>query len=195
MKCRGPKTLKIQQQSNGFTLLELTIVITILGILMSIGTVVAIGSMSRARDSERKSDAETIALHLENFYKYGTDDVDGVELYNTAGGQYPFAGTSGGNLIDNVRDILRDIDPKSLECPGETSSSLESAENGSPLVEDSMNFNNYVYQPLDADNNLCIAKTQDCRKFNLYYRLENKSKDTVNCDNVTFICKIESKNQ
>ena len=57
---------------SGFTLVELLVVITILGILATIGLVAFASSQARGRDAERKSDLKQIATGLELFYSdYG----------------------------------------------------------------------------------------------------------------------------
>ena len=56
----------------GFTLVELLVVITILGILATIGLVAFASSQARGRDVQRKSDLKQIATALEMFYSdYG----------------------------------------------------------------------------------------------------------------------------
>jgi len=57
----------------GFTIIELIIVVTIMGILLTIGVVNLRGSQANGRDAERKVDVDTIALHLETYYTSGVD--------------------------------------------------------------------------------------------------------------------------
>jgi prepilin-type N-terminal cleavage/methylation domain-containing protein len=57
----------------GFTIVELIIVITIMAILMTLGVVNLRGSQAGGRDTERKTDVESIAQHLESYYTSGTD--------------------------------------------------------------------------------------------------------------------------
>lgn len=58
--------------NTGFTLVELLVVITIIGILATIGLVAFQSSQMRARDAQRKSDLEQISKSLELFYSdYG----------------------------------------------------------------------------------------------------------------------------
>lgn len=186
MKYRG---LKILSPSKGFTIIELIVVITILGILMGIGTVTLNGSMSRARDNERKSDAEAIALHLENFYKYGSDNVVGAN-YPIAAGEYPDVGTYGLSN-SNAQKVLRDIDTNSLAAPGKDISSFKPA--NTTLIPN-MNENDYYYQPFAINDTgaevICDRPDLECRRFKLYYKLEN-----ANSECPGNICTIESKNQ
>lgn len=68
---------------NGFTLVELMVVIAIIGILASIVLVSVSGGKSKARDAQRSSD-------LENF-------AGALEVYYSQNGHYPYTNCSGSN--------------------------------------------------------------------------------------------------
>lgn len=53
----------------GFTIVEIIVVITAIGILATIGIVSYSGVQMRARDTERKADAESMQAALETFYE------------------------------------------------------------------------------------------------------------------------------
>lgn len=172
----------------GFTIVELIIIITIMGILLVLGVVNLRGTQANARDEERKTDIDTIALHLENFYTSGND-------VSTTFGDYPSTA-----IIGNELATLRDIDPKSLVAPGGlTSSSLVAEVNPTPLqttagVNPQPTTVQYVYQPLQADGTLCTTAVQECRKFNLFYKLE-VANITPGCPAPGYVCMVTSKNQ
>ena len=63
---------RVKVASPAFTIVELVIVITIMGILITLGVINMRSSQANGRDAERKTDIETIAQHLESYYTGGT---------------------------------------------------------------------------------------------------------------------------
>ena len=170
----------------GFTIVELIITITIMGILLALAVVNVNATQEKARDDERRTDIESIANALESFYTTGTDASSNFARYPTTG------------LMDSytsVRNNLRDIDDKSMLAPGTTdvmASFVKSTNTGSaPNIQTVAGVlpqptkDQYVYQPIKSDGSVCISGNIDCRKFNLYYRLES--------DNTVYM--VTSKNQ
>lgn len=157
----------------GFTIVELVITIVIMGILLTLAVVNLNDSQANARDAERKSDVESIALHLENYY-----NNQDPSLFMSGG---TYLGSSYMNDAE-VYDFLPDIDPKNVHAPGvdESSSiSVQEAINNvttvtgvSPLP--TKNNDIYIYQPLTSSGSLCVDPfvDGDCRRFNLYYYSE-----------------------
>lgn len=160
----------------GFTIVELIITITIMGILLTLAIVNVTSSQISARDSERKSDIETIALAMESYYDSNDSSHNGP--YDMAGGSYPATI----NISDdtNFATALPGIDPRVVRAPGVSTSqpkSLVVATNNTQTtggVSPSPTTSTYVYQPIKKDGSLCgqIVSKGDCREFNLYYRLE-----------------------
>lgn len=175
----------------GFTVVELLIVITVMGILLILGVVNLRGTQVSARDTERKTDIETIGLQLEIFYKSGTDN-------STVIGRYPSTA-----LVENTASIqenLRDADLKSFIPPG-----ANSADDGFVMSANSIQTtggvlpqpttSTYVYQPLQQNSgvwSLCSLSSDACSKFNLFYKLEIA---TTDCPAPYNICMLTSKNQ
>jgi type II secretory pathway pseudopilin PulG len=165
----------------GFTIIELIVIIAVMGILLILGVANLSGSQANARDAERKTDIETIALHLETYYSSGTDGSSSI-------GQYPSVDPTNG-LIGHETTFLRDIDTASLMTPGAASSSLIAATNNVQTTNGVLpqpSISQYLYQPIATDGSLCDSSTtKECRKFNLYYRLET--------DNIVYT--VTSRNQ
>ncbi len=163
----------------GFSIVELIIVITVMGILLVLGVVNMRSTQSRARDDERKTDIETIALQLENYFNTGTDG------WNASTGSYPTT-----DLVSSVQTTLRDADMKSFTAPGAASlaASFVTATNNTQTtagVTPAPTISTYVYQPLQPDGTLCTGVMTTCRKFNLYYMLETDGSSNM----------VKSKNQ
>jgi hypothetical protein len=95
---------------------------------------------------------------------------------------------------------LRDIDTKSITAPGITDPTLTfiSATCAGVCVQTTAGVtpqptkDQYIYQPIQSDGTLCTTALQECRKFNLYYKLENA---TTDCPAPNNICMITSRNQ
>lgn len=160
----------------GFTIVELVIVLTIMGILLAVAVVNINASQVNARDSERKSDIEAIGFALEAYYS--NEDSASSGIYDMSGDSYP--ATINLSTDAHFKTAFPDIDPKSVRAPDvEVTSprSLVPATNGTATTAGVLpqpTINSYVYQPLRKDGTLCTQITQkgDCRRFNLYYRLE-----------------------
>lgn len=193
-------------RKTGFTLIELLIVMAIMGVLMTLVVVSLRSSQATARDEKRKTDNSVIAQNLENYYKSGAIDAS---IFNSpraklasattqknaaylasyvsdpgyVSGQYPSTDYMSSETA--IRRTLRDIDPKVLRAPNVADSSPISLIVATDATTQTPNESTYIYQPLKGDGTLCITSTTDCRKFNLFYKLESSS----------VIQKITSKNQ
>ena len=144
----------------GFTLVELLVTISVMVILLTLGTVALTGYQVNARDEERTTDIGVITKQLEAYY-------------NT-NGEYP--ATDVMNTESAVDSTLPDVDPRALRdplTPTTATMSFTVATNTSVPTIGSLNGGKtYIYQPLTSTNALCNISTLECRKFNLYYTLE-----------------------
>jgi len=170
----------------GFTIVELIITITIMGILLTLAVVNVSTTQVNARDDSRKSDIEAIASNLESYYIGGTDNST---VYHT----YPSLSLIGNAA--NITSYLRDANINSFLTPGKTDVTqtfLGSTNAGSlPSIQTAAGVtpqptaDTYVYQPIASDGSVCQAGNTACRKFNLYYYLEGSHS----------VVKLTSKNQ
>ena len=165
----------------GFTVVEIIITITIMGILLALAVVNLNNSQISGRDDERKADVKSITDALESFYIAGSDT-------STVLRQYPE--TTAINTEAKIRSVLRDVNMDSFTAPGATTvaatftmaTNAVQTESG---IAPQPTINQYVYQPLSSTNALCTAVATECRKYNIFYRLEG--------DNSVY--KMMSKNQ
>ena len=169
----------------GFTIVELIITITIMGILLTLAVVNVNSTQMKARDNERKADIEAITGHLETFYKVGIDSSTSYYRYPTTTNLINGSSTTG------ITTYLRDADLKSFTAPtsADAVTSFIAATNNTQTaagVTPQPAVGQYVYQPILASGALCTGSVgTDCRKYNLYYKLES--------DNVVYM--VTSKNQ
>lgn len=156
---------------SGFTLIEVLVTISILTVLLVVAVTLMRSSEANGRDTERTTDITTIAQQLDSYYTSGSQSTTTV-------GRYP-----GLDDMDNETDIkatLRDLDWRALRAPGVASTSaisLTPAANNSTTQNPSTST--YIYQPLDASGALCATTASNCRKFNLYYKLESSGTTQV----------------
>ncbi len=99
------KSFKTNLKKIGFTLLEMLVVIGIIAILVSLGSVSYSSAQKKARDSKRKSDLSTIQNALEQYY-------------SICGYVYPTSITSGSIICPSVNPTVNIMptvptDPKS----------------------------------------------------------------------------------
>ena len=170
----------------GFTIVELIITITIMGILLTLAVISISSTQLKARDDERRSDIESIAQNLESFFIAGRDT-------SSVTARYPSTGLTGS--ADSISLNLRDADMKSFLPPGTTDPGItfiSSTNVGtSPSIQTTTGvlpqptISQYVFQPIKTDGSVCVSGDIDCRKFNLFYRLEG--------DNTVY--RVTSKNQ
>jgi prepilin-type N-terminal cleavage/methylation domain-containing protein len=154
-------------RTRGFTIVEIIVTITIMGILLTLAVVGVGATQQKARDDERVADVEAFAAHLEAFYRTGKDS-------NSRLNRYPSTGLTVTG-VDSITNTLRDIDLKSLMAPGITDplDTIKIASTNS--LTQTPTKDEYIYQPLQGDGTLCLNSTQDCRKYYIYYFLEGDS--------------------
>jgi len=187
--------LTCMKRHGGFTLIEVLVTMTIMVILMTLAVVNIRGTQVRARDTERRSDTESLAQQLDSLYASGFS-------FTFGGGPISFKGhyptTVQMNDVNARTQIFSDLPSRTLIDPGKQTSSetIFMATNGKEAINPTgpadcatylcpapgLNFP-YIYQPLDDSGNLCVNDTgatpQNCRRFNIYYYSEYDDKTNV----------------
>jgi len=140
---------------DGFTVAELVLVITVIGILAGVSYLNLHAILPTSRDNNRQLDTSIIMDKLESYYE--TDPIAGGYTYPDTS-----VGPSGLAAIVNSQD--------SVEAPGQSGNSLVMATSNASQVPTT---NQYIYQPLTRSGGLCTqASTSLCARYILYYRSE-----------------------
>ena len=158
-------------KTRGFTVVEIIITVTVMGILLLLAVVNVNSSQANARDDQRKADTQAIAIALESFYTIRPNT-------SAATGRYPSTNQVASEA--SIRTLMPDAIITSFIAPGSdtVSESFRTATNSNETTTGVLpqpTPAQYVYQPLDAAGNLCTLTATVCRKFNLFYRLEGDS--------------------
>jgi len=136
-------------KNQGFTIIELLIVIVVIGILATLVITTYNGVQSKARDTKRKTDINALQGM--------------VEAYNTNAGYYP--------TLANINSAawratnMKGLDPSALQDPQGSSQTLVA----SPAA------GSYAYAALPSG---CDDATTNCTSYTLTATLENPSGST-----------------
>lgn len=161
----------------GFTVVELTVVIVVMAILLTLGTLGLRTLQVDSRDKERDADVNTISMKIENTY---TQTVGS----KPAGSYPPVSGSyeAGFTVVNTTTD---GVDADALNAPGQASVSLQafpknkctagsagSVCNTGVLAVTDITKDKYIYQPIvgGGDLRLCtVGLSQPCRAYKMYY--------------------------
>lgn len=157
-------------KKSGFTIIELIVTLTIMGILLTLGFVNFRSTQITSRDQERATDVSNFKTALESFYKTG---YSGSTVLN----RYPSTDQLSGGATA-VKNVLSGFNIKNLVAPGmsDVSNTLVMATNNIKTTAGVLpqpTLDQYVYQPLTKDDVLCTTSTMMCQQFNIYYRQES----------------------
>jgi prepilin-type N-terminal cleavage/methylation domain-containing protein len=152
--------LKLNRKQSGFTIVELLIVIVVIGILAALVLNSFQGVQARARDTERRTDINSVATQL--------------EVYHGDNAGYPLL-TANVNTDTWVSANLKGVDLQALRAPGTSANSF--------ITSTTPTKNQYGYSPLQSDGSTACT-TAPCAKFKIYYLEEQsntvKTKDSLN---------------
>src|SRR3990167_3309876 len=135
--------MKINKRQQGFTIVELLIVIVVIGILAALVITTFTGIQQKARNTERQTDVK--ALHGQ------------VEAYYAQNGKYPTLA----NLNDTTWRTanMKGLDAEALKDPKGTAQTLVAAPAGDA----------YSYAVSASDGTACdnVAPATDCAQYTL----------------------------
>lgn len=158
MKNHSAHLSNSKTSSQGFSILEILVVLVLMAVLMSIFVIRTAGVNRSARDTERQEDVANIMRQLEDVY---TTKKLGAPTYPDTS-----------QILGNV--VFAGTNPDILKAPNMTTTSLVAATNTvtttagiTPLPT----ISQYVYQPFTSLGALCTSGLS-CVKYNIYYRTE-----------------------
>ncbi|MFZ1812076.1 MAG: type II secretion system protein [Candidatus Saccharimonadales bacterium] len=156
-------------KQQGFSILELAVVIVLIGLLSMLVTAYMPQAQMRSRDTERTSDIATLKNYLEQQY---------VEKASASYPTYPSTSSLTSDLSALTSGGLLD----STKSPGSNSSSIITASSNGDQTSVTTK-SSYIYQPYLQDGSLCTTSSanQPCVRFKLWYKLEENS------PNATFV--------
>jgi type II secretion system protein G len=147
-------SLKLKRQQ-GFTIVELLIVIVVIGILAGLVIVTYNGIQQKARNTERTTDISALQSHLEAYFAQNNGTYPTLDNLNTQ--------PATGNWW--IQDNMKGLSKEALRDPKSASYSLAST----PTT------NQYAYQPTDDSGNACDNSTTNCTKYTLTAKQEGGS--------------------
>lgn len=172
-------------KKQGFTLVELAVTIAIMVILLVVAAVSFRGMQSSARDKERDTDVQSIAMYLESLYQREIRDSAGSII--KPAGSYPSRAVMNDTTYFDI--VFGELPQGSMYSPLNTNRAFIANTNTVPHAvilstnvapqptDTPSTHDSYVYVPLlTASGNTCQFVTEECRTFRIYYY---KEKDHV----------------
>ena len=151
-----------KRTQQGFTIVELLIVIVVIGILAALVITTYNGIQQKGRNTERTTDLKAIQGQLEAFY--------------ASNGRYPASTDLGGTSASNVtfiRASMKGLDSEALRDPKAAAGDF-SLGNSATAVD-----NEYQYRPGDDAGAACDNTATDCSKYILAASPEGTGADII----------------
>jgi type IV pilus assembly protein PilA len=146
--------ISLKKRNQGFTIVELLIVIVVIGILALLVITTYSGIQAKARNSKRTSDVKSLQTHIEAFFQSNGYYPSRADMNN--------AGWLGTNMKSLDQNALSD--PKS---------------GGSKTLVAAAAASAYAYEPLNTAGTSCEGDDTTCAKYTLTASYEG----TVNGSN------------
>jgi len=139
------------KKQKGFTLIEILVVVSIIGILASIVLIGVNDARQKARDARRVSDLYQIS--------------QAIEMYNNATGKYP----------ENLTSNLSSYFPKGLPKDPNPNNNYDYIRDNSKcyILRAKLDRSNKDVLKRDLDNEISCGLTLDCNDDSLYYCIGN----------------------
>lgn len=126
----------------GMTIIEITVIIVVLAVLITISVSATLFSLARANDSEKMSDITALASLL--------------EAHHYTKGKYPL-------LTDIQTGSVKGVTPEMLSAPGQESANTLVASSTPTLQQ-------YGYVTFDQSDTACSSGAQCGVRFKLYWQ-------------------------
>jgi prepilin-type N-terminal cleavage/methylation domain-containing protein len=157
----GPITFRNSiERARGFTIVELSIVIAIIGSLAAISFAYIPSALTNARNSERISDIKSLARYFEQRYR---------EQASSAYPSYP----STSSFSTEMNLLMNGGLKEAAIAPRQTTNSVTVAASNGDLSA-VVTAQGYIYQPFSPDGTLCTASSANspCTRFKIWYMTE-----------------------
>ncbi|MEI9913478.1 MAG: prepilin-type N-terminal cleavage/methylation domain-containing protein [Candidatus Saccharibacteria bacterium] len=138
--------IKLSKKQNGFTIIELLIVIIVIGILAAIVISTYSGIQVKQRNSKRQTDVQALQTQLEAFYSQN--------------GYYP-------SLTDINTVTWRDKNMTNLNAGDMVDPSAKDQNSADAKLASTPAIDTYSYQVTDSNGNSCESKDTNCAKYTL----------------------------
>ena len=136
--------ISLKKRNQGFTIVELLIVIVVIGILALLVITTYSGIQQKARNAKRQSDIQALQTQLEAFFSQN--------------GYYP--SLTDMNSQTWLATNMKSLDQNALIDPSNTSQSKTLVNSATPSKQ-------YGYQVTDSSGNSCETTDTNCAKYTL----------------------------
>jgi prepilin-type N-terminal cleavage/methylation domain-containing protein len=147
-----------KRKQQGFTVIELIVVLVVIGILASLIVFSYNGVRSRDRDALRQSDIDTLQSQLEVFYAENS--------------RYPTLSQL--NNSEWLAENMPDLNLETIKDPSWTDTTGCTNQNGEPKLAESPTVNCYAYNPTSAAGEACDNNKAPCAHYTLTASLETE---------------------
>lgn len=142
--------ISLKKRNQGFTIVELLIVIVVIGILALLVITTYSGIQAKARNSKRASDIKSLQTHVEAFFSQS--------------GYYPSIADL--NLPSWRATNMKSIDPNALKDPSSTCDPSPASGSSTCIVAAPV-AKAYAYAVTKADGSSCESDDTTCAKYTL----------------------------